>query len=191
MHPGLVVAWLGLLLSACHSGSSSPSNDADGGDDSNGPCQCLVGGVAIACGTTGCAGGIQYDCTPEAEPIAGVLCGPMDAATENTSCVPTCNGKTCGNSDECGGTCQCATGVPCNVDGTCGNGCELIAGDPCELDAGTADTCCGSGYLCLVHDSGASACCVAYGGAGQCSADTDCCDYPVLHCDPTTHSCTQ
>jgi hypothetical protein len=106
---------------------------------------------------------------------------------EEGDCIPECSSK-CGVSDTCGGVCKCATGVPCNPNGTCGNGCDLGAGEICLADAGNATTCCSSGFICFAHDSGVSACCAAL-GAGYCTQDTDCCDYPVAHCSTMTNTC--
>jgi len=39
------------------------------------------------------------------------------------ACVIQCDGKSCGEDDECGGTCGCAPGLTCCQDGTCKDNC--------------------------------------------------------------------
>lgn len=78
-------------------------------------------------------------------------------------CTPDCSGKTCGDSDGCGGRCtNCPTGQVCNAatwqcQGWCGNGiCD--AGESCSscsLDCGGCSECPGlTGYWRLDEGSG-------------------------------------
>jgi hypothetical protein len=201
----LLAGGLLVLAFACKAKSYTPndgSDDGGAGDDAGddgGACTCEVpnsidGGtvseVDIPCGESACVGETAYVCTTEGTPLPTGACGAATDASfqEEGECVPSCTGTMCNVSDSCGGTCACAAGVPCNPNGTCGNGCDLGVGDVCLEDAGSATTCCSSGYVCFAHEAGASACCAAVGG-GHCSQDTDCCDYPAAHCSTTTGTC--
>lgn len=200
--------WVGALLAlssaACRSPKSySPPSNGDNGssDASTGPCVCLLtsGGmqVAVACGGTGCADNMQYLCQG-GNPIPIDVCGDAGAPLggEDGGCTPVCTGRTCGGSDGCGGTCVCGDGLPCNTTtGACGNGCHQIAGDPCSPDGGSGSDpymCCEDGYQCAPGDAGYPGCCattsVGDAGLGTCAQDTDCCDYPSVHCG-SNHLC--
>ena len=192
---GLVV--LALVL-ACKPKSYSPSNGSDdggGGGDDGGACVCEVpsspSDVSIPCGGTACVGGTSYLCSAEGTvlPSGAGPCGPLADASfqDEGECLPECPGNMCNVSDHCGGMCHCGTGVTCNPNGTCGNGCDLGVGDVCLEDAGSATTCCSSGYLCFAHEAGATACCATVGG-GHCTQDSDCCDCNPS-CSTTTGTC--
>ena len=193
----LLVGGLLTVAVACRAKSYSPSSaDAGGGggDDASTPCSCALpnagGARVIPCGATGCADNVTYLCTDVGTALPGMPCGVSDAGRDGPGdCVTTCTGKTCNVPDGCGGLCKCAPGVTCDPDTTCGNGCDLAVGDVCADDGGASTTCCGTGLVCLAHDSGVSACCAIIGGGAHCTQDTDCCDYPVAHCSTSTGTC--
>jgi len=185
--------WLGMVLALGAGGCSSSRAASDAGADATadtGACACTLGGVTIACGATGCAGGTSYLCST-GSPISIGPCETMQdaGALEGGGCVPVCNPKNCGMDDMCGGMCACPSGIPCNT-GICGNGCELNGGDPgCLPDSGSPALCCAYGATCIAGDAGVDSCCAETNQPAQCLADTDCCDYPAAHCSATTHTC--
>jgi hypothetical protein len=196
--------WAGALLALGSAGCRSsrsyspPSSDLDASDDaSHGPCVCaLPGGTVIACSATGCVADRMYLCQG-GNLIPIDVCGDAGASLggDDGGCTPVCTGRRCGD-DGCGGTCMCASGLPCDMTtGTCGNGCRLSGGDPCTPDAGASSdpyTCCEDGYECVTNDAGYAGCCAttSTGDAGlaTCTQDTDCCDYPSVHCK-ANHLC--
>lgn len=60
------------------------------------------------------------------------------------TCVPTCNGATCG-SDGCGGTCSCPSGQTCLVNGSCALPCTVTCGEgPQPVCTHTCPASCGN-----------------------------------------------
>jgi hypothetical protein len=185
-----------VLAFACHGAPGSTSQGDASTDDSSGACFCVgsTGSTTttVPCGAAGCSGGTAFVCsygTPIPIGTCGGDDGGLEASTESdatSSCTPRCDGVTCGNDDGCGGTCQCSAGLPC-VGGSCGNGCQRQVGDLCSIDGGAGGVgCCQSGYLCSIHDGGIALCCTVTSGdgaaGGSCLQDSDCCDYPAVHC---------
>jgi len=195
MHRWLLLAGLVcFVVAACHSKSFSPPGEGDDAGDDGGPCGCAVGATVIPCSLSACVEGVDYLCSG-GTPLEIDLCGSdAGGGTDGSGladgeCIPTtCNGLFCNIVSNCGGLCPCAAGVTCNPNGTCGNGCDLGVGQACLPDGGSSTTCCGSGFACLSHEAGPSTCCAVF-GAGHCTVDTDCCDYPSFHCQPSTGMC--
>jgi hypothetical protein len=205
--------WLcaGGLLALASTGCRSKSYPLDGGGGGGDPgaeastCTCSVpnGGVStsVACGASACGDGTLYLCSGGTPIVIGDCAGASDAGDGSEGglgggCMPSCSGRSCGNDDGCGGVCECAAGLPCDpVNGACGNGCRLQTGDPCQPDASAStnpQACCQDGYQCATGDAGYSGCCATTSagdaGLGTCQMDTDCCDYPSVHCR-TNHLC--
>ncbi len=175
-----------LALAACH-GSASPTS-TPGDDAAASTCPCTValdggGAVQIACGQIGCAGGDSYLCQSSGQADYQGPCVVLDdgGGVVVEACAPQCPPGQCGTADQCGGVCGCSNGEQC-IGGVCGNGCSLGAGSYCT-PGGTP--CCATGNACQPNEAGASECCATTDG-GVCVTDTDCCDYPSVHCNPVT-----
>jgi len=85
--------------------------------------------------------------------------GPYEACLNDGGCVPSCDGKDCGD-DGCAGSCgSCPAGLTCKEDFTCG---------PCDPDC--------SGKQC--GDDGCG------GSCGECSDGNACIDFQCLSCNP-------
>jgi len=127
------------------------------------------------CGTALCNAGAGWDGpTGIGSPNGSVLGG-------GGTCVPTCNGKTCGD-DGCGGSCgTCGSGQTCSPGGTCtgGGSCshpicatggKLTAScDTCAAQICAADSfCCSSSWDATCVNEVASVCHQSCGG-GTCA----------------------
>ena len=174
----------GLVLAAfvaCQSGNGG-SASSDGGATSG--CPCVVtsdggGTVTLPCRVISCAFGDAYLCQANgAVEYQGPCVTDSEGGLLGEACAPSCPAGQCGVSDQCGGLCGCSGSLKC-VAGTCGNGCSLGAGAYCTPGATTP--CCAEGESCSPDDAGVNVCCTVT-GAGVCTVDTDCCDYPNVHC---------
>lgn len=183
-----VAAAIVACSSKSNGGGSTGSGD-DGGDASH--CPCVVdlgdaGGTAtVACRTSACVGGSDYwYCSAEGTPSNMGPCPPADndAGFFDSACTPTCPIGACGINDGCGNLCQCSAGLICQ-NNVCGNGCAGMPGDYCGLGGDASTSCCQTGLQCQASGDAAATTCCAITGLGDCSKDTDCCDYPQVHCD--------
>lgn len=178
--PALALAVAGFLAVACQSGGSASSAE----DAGAGSCPCVVTNdagtsITLPCRVISCAFGDAYLCQANGsadyqgpcviDPEGGILA---------EACAPHCPAGQCGISDQCGGLCGCPNGETC-VAGACGNGCTLGVGAYCT--PGSTKPCCASGEACQANDAGLGVCCTVT-GQGICTTDTDCCDYPAVHC---------
>lgn len=172
-------------------GAGGTGSGDDAGDASH--CPCIVplgdagGSASVACGTTQCVGGTdEWYCSAEGSSADMGPCPPPEDDAGNvidSGCTPTCPMNACNIDDGCGNLCQCT--VPGDVcqNGVCGNGCGQSVGGYCGLGGDASTSCCQSGLECKASgDAGVPTCC-AITGLGTCTADTDCCDYPSVHCD--------
>jgi hypothetical protein len=200
----LLVSVLGVLTAAaaCHHSVSDEASDA--GDEGDGACSCDIvtsnsAQTTIACGQVICAEGSLSLCS-EGSVILEGICGDggqdlYDAGfdgPDGETCVTNCNGRLCGQINNCGTVCGCDPGVTCN-DSVCGNGCLEQVGAVCLAGNEDPSTCCQQGYECAVKDSGASICCTQTSTStfvgGLCQLSSDCCDYPTVTCNPGTGTC--
>jgi hypothetical protein len=184
---------VGTAVAACsksNGGGATGSGD-DAGD--GGHCPCMVpaddAGIAMAavpCGEQQCVGGaVEWYCSNEGSPTPMGACPPVenDGGGVDAACTPTCPMNACNIDDGCGHLCQCT--VPGDVcqNSVCGNGCGQTLGGYCGIGGDASTSCCQSGLQCQPRgEAGAPTCC-AITGLGTCTADTDCCDYPSVHCD--------
>ena len=121
---------------------------------------CLTNGADATCGSYGAA---CADCT-----LQGSVCLDWGSSATCAECSPDCEGKSCGDSDGCGGACsaECAAGTcvtnsasmpngcyPCNPS-TCDGGCCSAEGK-C-VGGGQQHSCGGNGVACM--DCGDQAC---------------------------------
>lgn len=190
--------WIALTfaLAAAFVACSSKSNGGggtgsgdDGGDASHCPCIADLadgGGMAeVACGTYQCVGGTDYYyCSKEGALSSTPGCPPVDndGGGFDAECTPTCPLNACNIQDGCGGLCACSVGLICQSN-VCGNGCAGMPGDYCGLGGDSSTMCCQSGLNCQAAGDGGVTTCCAITGIGTCSKDSDCCDYPNVHCD--------
>lgn len=187
---GLAMAAAFAACSKSSGGGTSSSGD-DGGDASECPCVVPVGDAGqtatLACGQHACVGGsVYYYCSAEGTAYAMGSCPPLedDAGNFDSGCVPNCPQNACDINDGCGNLCQCLTGGVCQ-NNVCGNGCALMAGDYCGIGGDASTSCCQAGLNCQSSGDAAVTTCCAVTGVGICTKDTDCCDYPSVHCDLT------
>lgn len=179
-------------IAACSSKSSGTGTGSgdDGGTTAH--CPCVVPGDdagnvggAVTCGTYACLGGsAYYYCSNEGALNSLGSCPPVEneGGGFDANCTPTCPLNTCNIDDGCGKLCQCSMGLVCQ-NNVCGNGCALAAGGYCGLGGDSSTSCCQTGLNCQPSgDAGVPTCC-AITGLGTCSKDSDCCDYPMVHCD--------
>jgi hypothetical protein len=181
-------------FAACSSksngGGGTGSNGNDAGYASN--CSCTVslddaGTTAnVPCGKFECVGGsVYWYCNAEGSPSPMGPCPPVvqnEAGGSDGGCTPMCPQGTCGFSDGCGNVCQCSSGLICQ-NNACGNGCALMAGDYCGFGGDGSTSCCQLGLTCQASGDASATKCCAVTGVGDCTKDSDCCDYPSVHCD--------
>jgi hypothetical protein len=173
---------------ACHTSPSDGGGIPDAGDESGCPCVVMdpdAGtSTTIPCAQITCVNGTDYLCGRSGAVSAEGPCLPTGDASFPDACKPTCALNACDTPDGCGGICHCSGSVLC-VGGTCGDGCTGVPGDYCDPvrpDGSAPTTCCGAGYACNGVDGGITQCC-SITGQGPCGTDTDCCDYPAVHCN--------
>jgi len=190
-------AWIVLTLAlaaafaACSKsrGAGDTGSNGDAGD--SGDCPCIVdvddaGTTArVPCGQHACVGASVYVyCSAEGTLYPMGACPPIedDAGGFDSGCTPSCPQGACGINDGCGSLCQCSAGLICQ-NNVCGNGCALMVGDYCGFGGDSSTTCCQSGLACQASGDAAATTCCAITGSGVCTKDSDCCDYPDVHCD--------
>ncbi len=128
---------------------------------------CHTRGDDDSCGDRGAA---CVDCTRDGTPCRPAYHG-FPYITQCAACTPDCDGKTCGESDGCGGSCKvsCGPGKVCVIDSdtlpngchacgpqSCPNGCCTPSGDCIENDYQHPHTCGLGGKACF--DCGDQAC---------------------------------
>lgn len=171
------------------SGNAGTSSGDDGGDASDCPCVVEVDDAGttatVACGKHACVGGAVYwYCSAEGTPYAMGTCPPVadDAGNFDSGCTPNCPQGACDINDGCGKLCTCSSGLICQ-NNVCGNGCAQMAGDYCGFGGDSSTSCCQAGLVCQATGDAAASTCCAVTGVGVCTQDSDCCDYPSVHCD--------
>jgi len=192
-------AWIVLTLAVAAAFAACSKSNGAGGTGSNGDagdsgdCPCIVdvddaGTTAkVPCGQHACVGASVYVyCSAEGTAYPMGSCPPIEdeAGGFDSGCTPTCPQGACGINDGCGGLCQCSAGLLCQ-NNVCGNGCALMAGDYCGFGGDSSTTCCQTGLACQASGDASATTCCAITGIGVCTKDTDCCDYPNVHCDLT------
>lgn len=171
------------------SGGGGTGSNGDAGDASECPCIVQVDDAgattAVPCGSHQCVGGsVYWYCSAEGTPYPMGGCPPVenDGGGFDSGCTPSCPQGACGINDGCGNLCTCSQGLVCQ-NNVCGNGCAQMAGDYCGFGGDSSTSCCQAGLECQASgDAGATKCC-APTGIGVCTKDTDCCNYPGVHCD--------
>ncbi len=183
-----VAAVIGACSSKTNGGAGAGSGD-DAGDASH--CPCVVPadeagpGGSVACGTYECLGGTAYYyCSREGalNPLGG--CPPVEneGGGFDASCTPSCPQGACNIDDGCGHLCACSQGLVCQ-NNVCGNGCAQTAGGYCGIGGDASTSCCQTGLNCQASGEAGVPTCCAITGLGTCTKDSDCCDYPMVHCD--------
>lgn len=200
--------WVVLAVAALAACSSKSNGGGAGGSDSgsdSSECPCVVqiddaGTTAsVACRQHACVGDAYYYCSAEGTPYAMGACPPVEdeAGAFDAGCTPSCPQGSCGIDDGCGKLCTCSSGLTCQ-NNVCGNGCAGVAGDYCGFGGDASTSCCQVGLTCAMQGDAAASTCCAGDGIGTCTKDTDCCNYPNVHCDlgsggpdasKATHTC--
>ena len=142
--------------------------------------------ISIPCGKYECVGGsVYWYCSKEGAPSSSLGCPPAEneAGGFDSGCTPSCPANACHIDDGCGHLCQCTNPGDVCQNGVCGNGCSQTVGGYCGLGGDASTSCCQSGLQCQSSGEAGVPTCCAITGLGTCTADTDCCDYPSVHCD--------
>jgi hypothetical protein len=192
--------WIVLALAAAAAFAACGKSNGGGGTGSNGgdagdaaECPCVVdvddaGATAkVTCGQHACVGGSAYwYCSAEGTAYFMGSCPPVEneAGGFDSGCTPVCPQGACNINDGCGNLCQCSAGLLCQ-NNVCGNGCAQMAGDYCGFGGDASTSCCQAGLECQPRGDASATSCCAITGLGICTKDSDCCDYPGVHCDLT------
>lgn len=140
--------------------------------------QCRTWWVLLPLLSWGCAGGYSGDpkwvanddsgtAIASSDGIVGIVVGESDSLVGESgapACQPNCVGKTCGDSDGCGGTCQAG----------CGGCTPACAGKLCGDSDGCGGTC-ASGSGCCTPACAGKLCGAADGCGGTCKSGGGCC----------------
>ena len=126
----------------CHEGACcAPETCADVAAECGAPdLGCGVTGACGACGA-GETCGNDYTCSCEFTACGDACCAEGQACSQGSCCTPECGGKSCGDSDGCGGVCDHA---PCGGENqVCIAGFCFCEGPAC------LGVCCAAGESCI------------------------------------------